>query len=85
MRRWAGWAIGGALVAVAWGVALVTPGPEEIQAPFAISVERGEPGVGRNLSITVDAAHRAGAATDGAWRADGNWLVNGVELKGFHF
>lgn len=73
--RGQGWVIGVALVVVAWGVALVTPGPDQVQAPFVISVEPGETGAGRNIAITVDAVHRAETATDGTWSADGNWLV----------
>lgn len=75
MKPWAAWALGAGMVAAAWGVALVTPGPAEIQAPFVISVDQGEAGVGRNIAITVESAHRSDRATDGAWSADGNWLV----------
>ena len=34
MKRWVSWAIGGALIAAAWGVALITPRRTRSRDPF---------------------------------------------------
>lgn len=77
---WAAWAIGAGLIVAAWFVALVTPGEEQAQAPFAVEVAVGQEATGRNLTGTVTDIRRTAhlSAADG-WTAEGNWLV--VDLQ----
>jgi hypothetical protein len=72
---WAAWAIGAALVATAWLVALVTPGEEQPQGPFPVAAVVGEQAAGRNISATITDLRRASTVTADGWSADGNWLV----------
>lgn len=77
---WAAWTIGAALIVAAWFVALVTPGEEQVQAPFPVAAVVGEPATGRTLTATITDLRRAAevSAADG-WTAEGNWLV--VDLQ----
>jgi hypothetical protein len=81
MNRWATWGIGAALVAAAWGVALVTPAEDAEEAPFPVTVALGERGAGRNVAVTVTDVRRAEAVTAGDWSARGNWLVVDLEAE----
>ena len=81
MNRWATWGVGAALVAAAWGVALVTPAEDAEEAPFPVTVEVGERGVGRNVAVTVTDVRRAETVTAGEWSAHGNWLVVDLEAE----
>jgi hypothetical protein len=81
MNRWATWGLGAALVAAAWGVALITPAEDAEEAPFPVVVEIGDRGVGRNIAVTVTDVGRAGAVTAGEWSAEGNWLVVDLEAE----
>ena len=53
MKPWMQWAIGVGLVSAAWGVAAITPAEEKREAPFDVVVEVEEPGIGRNIAVTV--------------------------------
>lgn len=72
-----GWIAGAALVATAGLVVSVTPGLDQESPPFVVHAERGEPGVGRNIAVTVTGVRRVAELTsaESSWRADGNWLV----------
>jgi hypothetical protein len=80
LPRWAAWAIGAGLVAAAWGVALVTPGDDQVQSPFPVTVAVGEEGVGRNISATVTDIRRVGELTAENWSVEGNWLVVDLDV-----
>lgn len=75
MRRWVSWTVGAALVAVAWGVAVITPPEDAAENPFPVSVGVGERGEGRNIAITVDDIRRAESVSTAEWSAEGNWVV----------
>ena len=81
-RRWLTWTIGVGSIVAAWFVALVTPGAEVAQAPFIVPAVIGEQATGRNISATISDVRRADrvAESDGAWSADGNWLVFDLEI-----
>lgn len=81
MRRWATWAIGGALIVAAWGVALMTPPEDALERPFPVTVDVGERGEGRNIAITVHDVRRAEAASAGEWRAEGNWVIVDLDAE----
>lgn len=81
MRRWVGWAVGGALIAAAWGVALITPPEDAFERPFPVTVEVGERGEGRNIAITVRDVRRAETVSAGEWSAEGNWVVVDLEAE----
>ena len=81
MRRWATWAIGGALIVAAWGVALITPPEDAFERPFPVTVDVGERGEGRNIAITVHDVRRAEAASAGEWTAEGNWVVVDLDAE----
>ncbi len=81
MRPWATWGIGAALVAAAWGVAVITPAEDAEEAPFAVAVEVGEPGVGRTIAITVSDVRRAENVSAGEWSAEGNWFVVDLDAE----
>ena len=78
--RWAAWAIGAGLLVAAWFVALVTPGEDQTQSPFPITVAVGEEGVGRNIAATVTDIRRVGELTAGDWSDEGNWLVVDLDV-----
>lgn len=81
MNRGAQWAIGTALVAAAWGIAAITPADDANEAAFEVVVDVGEPGIGRNIAVTVTDVQRAESVDAGAWRADGDWLVFDVDAE----
>jgi hypothetical protein len=81
MKRWASWAIGGALIAAAWGVALITPPEDAFERPFPVTVDVGELGEGRNIAITVHDVRRAEAASAGEWTAVGNWVIVDLDAE----
>ncbi len=81
MNRVATWGIGAALVAAAWGVAVITPAEDAEEAPFPVAVEVGDRGVGRNVAITVTDVHRAESISAGEWSAEGNWVVVDLEAE----
>ena len=81
MRRWVSWGIGGALVAAAWGVALITPPEDAFERPFPVTVDVGERGEGRNIAITVHDVRRAGAVSAGEWTAEGNWVIVDLDAE----
>lgn len=80
LPHWAAWAIGAGMVAAAWLVALVTPGEDQVQSPFPVTVAIGEEGVGRNIAATVTDIRRVGELTAGDWSAEGNWLVVDLDV-----
>jgi len=81
LPRWAAWTIGIACIAVAWFVALATPGEEQIQAPFRVPAAIGEAAIGRNLAVTFTDIRRASEVSASGWTADGNWLVVDLEAE----
>lgn len=81
MMRWVSGAIGAALVAVAWGVAAITPTEDSAEDPFPVTVAVGERGEGRNIAVTVDDIRRAETVTAGEWTADGNWVVVDLDAE----
>lgn len=81
MKRWASWAIGGALIVAAWGVALITPPEDAFERPFPVTVEVGERGEGRNIAITVHDVRRADGASAGEWTAEGNWVIVDLDAE----
>lgn len=80
LPRWAAWAIGAGLVVAAWFVALVTPGEDQTQSAFPVTVAVGEEGVGRNIAATVTDIRRVGELTAGDWSDEGNWLVVDLDV-----
>lgn len=81
MRRGVTWAIGAALVAAAWGVAVITPAEDAEEAPFAVTAEPGERAAGRNIAVTVTDVRRAESLSAGDWSADGNWVVVDLDAE----
>jgi hypothetical protein len=75
LPRLATWVIGVGLVVAAWLVALVTPGADEIVAPFSVHAAVDEEATGRNIQVTVTELRRASEVSAGDWSAEGNWLV----------
>lgn len=75
MKTWLSWTLGAAFVIAAWAVALATPPTDAREAPFAVTASVGEQATGRDVVATVEGFRRAGTVIDGAWSAEGNWLV----------
>ncbi|GAA3199107.1 hypothetical protein [Microbacterium terregens] len=75
MRAWLAWSTGAALIAAAWGIALITPSEAAPEEPFPVAVQIGEAGMGRDLAVTVVDVRRAEAARTDEWSAAGNWVV----------
>jgi len=78
---WAGWTIGLVFIAVAWFVALATPGEAQIQAPFRVPASVGDAATGRSFTVTFTDLRRASEVSADGWRADGNWLVVDLEAE----
>lgn len=81
MNRVLAWSAGAGLVALAWGVAAVTPAPDAEEAPFIVDVAVDEEGVGRNIAVTVTDITRAGEVSAGEWSAEGNWVVVDLDAE----
>ena len=81
MKRWVSWGVGAALVAVAWGVAAITPTEDSSEDPFPVTVAVGERGEGRNIAITVDDIRRAETVRADEWSATGNWVVVDLDAE----
>ncbi|WP_285137373.1 hypothetical protein [Microbacterium sp. lyk4-40-TSB-66] len=75
MRPWAVWAIGAALVALAWGVVQITPSDDAATEPFAVPVAVGETALARAFEVSVTDPRLGTRATAGSWSAEGTWLV----------
>lgn len=81
-RRWAVWAVGLALLALAWGVTKATPGPELTEASFVVDARIGEEARGAELLLTVDDVVLADRAEDPrGWAADGVWVVADIDMS----
>ena len=81
-RRWAVWVVGVALLAVAWGVTKVTPGPELTEASFVVDAQIGEEARGAELLLTIDDVVFADRAEDArGWAADGAWVVADLDMS----
>ena len=80
LPRWVAWSVGAGLVVVAWFVALVTPGEEQIQAPMPLTAAVGEEAVGRNLAATITDVRRTSELHAGDWSAEGNWIVVDLDV-----
>ncbi|MFK4808038.1 hypothetical protein ACI3KX_19410 [Microbacterium sp. ZW CA_36] len=80
LPRWAAWSVGAGLVVVAWFVALVTPGEEQIQAPMPLIAAVGEEAVGRNIAATISDVRRTSELHAGDWSAEGNWIVVDLDV-----
>jgi hypothetical protein len=76
---WAAWTVGLVFIAVAWFVALATPGDAQMKAAFEVPATIGQPATGRDLVATFTDLRRASHVSEGGWSADGNWLV--VDLQ----
>lgn len=75
MRAWLAWPAGAALIAAAWGIAVITPSEAAPEQPFPVMVEVGETGIGRDIAVTVVDVRRAETARTDEWSAAGNWVV----------
>lgn len=81
MKRWLSWTLGVVFVVGAWLVALATPPEDAREAPFAVTASVGEEATGRDIVATVEGLRRADTVTDGAWSAEGNWLVVDLSIS----
>lgn len=81
MRRGVAAVTGALLVAIAWGVAAVTPTEDDIVSPFPLTAPIGAPAVGRDIAVTVLQVHRAESVSAGEWTAEGNWVVFDLDAE----
>jgi hypothetical protein len=81
-KSWAVWTAGVALLALAWGVTKVTPGPELTEASFIVDARIGEEARGAELILTVDDVMLADRVEDSrGWGADGVWVVADMQMS----
>lgn len=75
------WAVGLAMIVVAWFVSGQTPdGADLASEPFPVSATVGEPAEGRNVGIEVHALALAERVEADIWSAEGTWLVVDLDV-----
>ncbi|GAA5149560.1 hypothetical protein GCM10025768_12970 [Microbacterium pseudoresistens] len=81
MRRVLPWAVGAALLVLAWLAVAIAPTDAQTEQPFRTTMPLGEQVSTRSLAGTLIDVRLTDRLLFGRWTAEGTWLVLDLELE----